>query len=414
MPKTFLIIVRGVIRLRRFTAIAGVCCLVPQSDLSGAEVRYRVRELFSYASVEISRGVSSSINILGDVSGSLFLSGDDVAKPFFYVNGGPLTVLEGLNGSARGVNDLRQVAVLGYVPGTRGGTNAWRYTPGIGYEPLGTLAGNGEIGDVPNGINNLGQVVGRSDIEERPWEIAFLYTDGVGMVSLGSLSTNSTANAWDINDRGQITGFSGGNAFLYSETTGMVAIGRGQGRAINESGVVAGRTEDYEAAIFENGAIQRLGRLGGDTWANGINDHKVVVGEGFPVRAAFIWSQAEGMTRLNDWVEPGCFVDDAWDINNHGQIAAEGRVVGNASLVALRLDPIPPKLAILATATNRVVSWSPAWPGIVLETTESLGATEWQSLDTGSTNVVTLATEERQRYFRLNLDAIQGLCCPPE
>jgi probable HAF family extracellular repeat protein len=378
----------------------------------GAEVRYLVVNLQANPAMQVRASGARSINSRGDVAGWYFLPGDDHAKPFAYEDGTGFVALEGLNGGAAGINSNGQVAVFGYVPGTESPT-AWRYTPGIGFESLGTLGEPGDIGDVPNGINNFGQVVGRSDTVHgtRPWQDAFLYTDGVGMVNLGSLGPDQYGTATAINDLGQITGHSGGYAFLYAQETGMISIGQGSGYAINNRGVVAGKVgwgPPYEAVIFEDGVTRRLGNLGGETWANGINDHRVVVGTTWPVRSGFVWTEAEGMVRLDALIEPGWFIYDVWAINNSGQIA------GEANGVAVRLDPISPKLDLQLGATNVVVSWSPAWPGLVLEATDSLSTPSWQPVDTRGTNVVRVPLDSPQRYFRLNLDGIRGLCCPPQ
>jgi probable HAF family extracellular repeat protein len=327
-------------------------------------------------------------------------------------------------GYPHAINDSGQIAVLGHVVGMEGAT-AWRYTPGVGPESLGTLGQPGDIEDVPNGINNRGQVVGRSDVGSPPGQVAFLYTDAAGMVSLGSLSTNSGATAYAINDVGQIAGISAGHAFLYTEETGMVAIGEGVGFAINNFGVVAGQGWDEtseEAAIFENGTTRRLGNLGGRTRASAINDHRVVVGAiyynaSYPrTTSGFIWTEEEGMLDLQALVEPGWYFIDIWALNNNGQIAGEAHYFpgGAEGSVAVRLDPIPPKLVIRASATNVVVSWSPAWPGIVLESTETLTERIWQPVATGGTNVVAMPLQGGTRFFRLNLEAIRGLCCAPQ
>ena len=60
-----------------------------------------------------------------------------------------------------------------------------------------------------------------------------------------------------------------------------------------------------------------------------------------------------------------------------------------------------------------IVSWTPAWPGIVLEATENLIDPDWLPIPTGGTNQVALSMHDWHRFFRLNLTAIQGLCCPP-
>ena len=95
-------------------------------------------------------------------------------------------------------------------------------------------------------------------------------------------------------------------------------------------------------------------------------------------------------------------------INSHGQI------VGLSNHGAYRLDPIPPRLAIQPTATNMILSWTPAWPGLILEATDSLSFPDWQPLDTGGTNVIQVPLDSPNRFFRLDTSALAGLCCAPE
>jgi probable HAF family extracellular repeat protein len=413
---TFLNVVPHALARRGLLAVTFLGLWMPQALPHAAEVRYRVVNLAAEAAMQLRWSSARAINQYGDVAGGCLLPDGDQGKPFVYLSASGFDILNGLDGGAVAINNNRQVAVFGWVPGTNGGTNAWRYTPGVGFKPLGTLAGDGEIGDVPTGINNLGQVVGRSDIPEQPWQVAFLYTDAVGMVSLGSLDPTRAATAEAINDAGQITGSSGAWATLYTADTGMVAIGQGAGYAINNRGVVAGRTGSGadQAAIFENGATRPLGTLGGETWANGVNDHNVAVGAIWPAWSGFVWSEAEGMVDLRTLIEPQWTISDAWAINNSGQIAAEGHFGGEGPLLALRLDPIPPKLNLRVSAAGLAVSWSPAWPGLVLETTLSLTEPDWQPVDTGGTNVVSVPRDSPQRFFRLNLDGARGLCCTLE
>jgi uncharacterized membrane protein len=228
---------------------------------------------------------------------------------------------------------------------------------------------------------------------------------------LGSLGPERYATAQAINDSGQITGHSGGDVFLYSGETGMVSIGQGAGFAINSSGAVAGQAARV-AALFENGTTRLLGTLGSSSWANDVNDHKVIVGgvllkEGHPRQSsAFLWSEEEGMVDLQSLIEPGWDLVQAWGINNSGQI------IGEANGVAVRLDPIAPKLAIQTSTVNLVISWAPDWPAAVLESTESLTASDWRPVPTGNSNVVALLPETSPRFFRLNLESLRGLCCP--
>ena len=117
---------------------------------------------------------------------------------------------------------------------------------------------------------------------------------------------------------------------------------------------------------------------------------------------------------LSDHVQSNWRMGSAIGINDRGQIAVDGVEQSASASVPVRLDPIPPKLSIRHAPPNLLLSWAPAWPGIVLESAESLVDSEWESVDTGGTNVVSLPLESPHRFFRLNLDALKGLCCAPE
>ncbi len=187
---------------------------------------------------------------------------------------------------------------------------------------------------------------------------------------------------------------------------------------INSEGVVAG-SDGYDAVIFESGRMRLLGNLGGFCLSEGLNDHKVVVGQSerswtYPTTVSgFIWTEAEGLIDLNLLIDTnsGWYISRAWGINQWGQIACEG---GVTKAVGVRLDPIPPVLLLEQAGTNVVVSWQPAWPGLALEATDNLSSTNWQAIPTGGRSQVSLPKTGSQRFFRLNLAGAAGLCCAPQ
>ncbi len=134
-------------------------------------------------------------------------------------------------------------------------------------------------------------------------------------------------------------------------------------------------------------------------------DHKYI---------GLLWTESEGLVRLNSLIpdDSGWWLTTAAAINDHGQIVRQGVFEGQG--LAYRLDPIPPKLNLQHSPTNMLVSWSPAWPGLVLESTPSLSAPDWRPVDTGGTNVFAVSNTNTMRFFRLNLEGIRGLCCAPE
>jgi len=97
-----------------------------------------------------------------------------------------------------------------------GECHAFLYSDGMMMD-LGTLPGG--TFSVAYGINNIGQVVGKS--RKDSWEChAFLYSDGM-MMDLGTLGGTHTC-AFGINNLGQVVGVSRKasgeyHAFLYSD-----------------------------------------------------------------------------------------------------------------------------------------------------------------------------------------------------
>lgn len=397
-----------------------------------AEVRYRVVQLVTNQEIGAldSATWAGGINRFGDVCGyytvdrgtnSVNYPYPYESKPFVYKDANGMLPLVGtsirFSGFSSGINNRGQVAFWGTPDNMH--SLAYRYTPGVGVEALGSISDGS--GDVATAINNLGQVVGRSDAYRgnTPWEYGFLYTDEIGVTNIGSLNENAYSAAYDINDLGQVTGISGGYVFLYTPQTGMVSIGQGVGYGINSQGIVAGRVgwgPPYNAALYVNGTTRLLTSPDVDSEAYDINDHNVIVGQIFSGEwEIFVWTERDGMMGLNSLIEPGWHVLWPSGINEFGQIAAEGNFVPpDVATFAVRLDPIPPKLIAQRASTNLVVTWNPAWPGVVLESSGDLSASSWRPMATGGTNVVTLPIASGARFFRLNLEALRGLCCPPQ
>ena len=153
-----------------------------------------------------------------------------------------------------------------------------------------------------NGINNLGQVTGRS-------VTAFLYSNGQ-MIDLGTLG-GPFGEGRGINDLGQVTGQS-------STATG----------------------QDH-AFLYSNGQMTDLGTLGGTTSTGfGINNLGQVTGSAETSTGeshAFLYSNGQ-MIDLNNVIDPvlGVTLHDAEGINDKGQIVAN-----STNNRAFLLTPVP-------------------------------------------------------------------------
>jgi probable extracellular repeat, HAF family len=159
------------------------------------------------------------INNFGQVVGEAWTASNYHA--FLYQDGimTDLGTLGGIyNSEASYINDSGQI--VGFADAGIWGNptnHAFLYSEGV-MKDLGTLGG---VDSFANGINNNGDVVGRSYLAGNAVSHAFLYSGGV-MKDLGTLGGTSSA-AWRINSKRQIVGYSyiAGNvathAFLYTD-----------------------------------------------------------------------------------------------------------------------------------------------------------------------------------------------------
>lgn len=214
---------------------------------------------------------------------------------------------------------------------------------GYSITDLGTLGGTSSEAA---GLNNLGEVVGASTTATGVSH-AFLYRNGL-MFDLGTLPGGSDSHATAINDRGDIIGYSGINAYgpqfrertqgfvraagtmhalgaLYCRCSFNVRYGTSRALAIANGGQIVGDSETSRGESFrhaflwqENGMRDLGAEVGGagNSYAAGINDINEVVGaaNGRAFLARDGLSQDLG-------VLPGHSSSDARAINNKGQVA---------------------------------------------------------------------------------------------
>lgn len=253
---------------------------------------------------------------------------------------------------AVGINDSGQIALsVSRVQPVQ--FEVYRYTPGGGYEPLGSFGGSDTEAEA---INNVGHVVGFSKGPDGR-NYAFRYTDGIGMENLG---TNFTRTNWAfaINDLGWVAGYGDGYAFVYRDDLGLIRIGPGRAYGINNAGAVVGVSwhEPWDQGFFyKDGVLKFIGPEPGLRYTPfallDVNNHDVVVGIGSDENSkwiALMWTETEGLVRLNSLIPPdsGWWLTGANAINDYGQITGHGVLRGEPGAATYRLDPIPPRLRI--------------------------------------------------------------------
>ena len=198
------------------------------------------------------------------------------------------------------------------------------------------LSPQGEGFSWATGINNAGQVVGRSStFGDAGWHATIW--NGTTPTDLSSLG-GGYREAYGINDSGQVVGYSNFHATIWNGTTptDLGALGGSYSTAlgINNAGQVVGNINInsvgspenfggsvYHATIWNGSTPTDLGTLGRGSWANGINDSGQVVGSshytlGDSATHATIWNG----TTPTDLGTLGGSYSEATGINNAGQV----------------------------------------------------------------------------------------------
>ena len=207
-------------------------------------------------------GYAHGINDLGQVVGYTQLDGGYQSQAFLYTDGVGLTGLGSLDGfesKAFGINNLGEVVGASCVS-DKYHQHAFLYNELTGMEDIGMLPGH-TVSSAYD-INDRGQIVGLSALYGNTNYRAFLYSeDTKEMIDLGTLGGNSSvANA--INNSGVVVGNSRTadgyeHAFMYSEDLGMIDLGtvgdykESFALGINDSGQIVGYLLDRANRNYE-------------------------------------------------------------------------------------------------------------------------------------------------------------------
>lgn len=240
------------------------------------------------------------------------------------------------------LSDLRVRAALILAPAlavTISGTAAVEYTPIVLSSP--GLA-------VASGVNNYRQVVGRADVPSG--ETHAVLWDRGQMVDLGTIPGGNYSEAFAINDRGQVVGWSMldqtnciafdgcWHAFLWEKGTITDLLGlepdfQSYAYSINNSGQIVGISAtqnypiiDYRPVMWNNGSLVDLGKPEGatDGLANGVNASGTAAGYAhFPDgrNLPMVWSHGTVAPLPG---APGTLVTQAFKINDRGQVIGNG------------------------------------------------------------------------------------------
>jgi len=297
--------------------------------------------------------VATGINQQGDVVG--WSNGQAGTRAFVFTDGLGMKELPGLpnraNTVARDINDAGDI-----VGGANGGGvdlgRAVLWTGGATAQDLGTL-GTGLYAEAW-GVNNLGQVVGYSYINGGDYH-GFVYSTTTGMVDLAPTSDWSYAK--DINDAGQVTGYKYGvggyHAFRWQngqflDLGVLPGFAHSFGQSINESGQVGGSSSSASGnserfvRYTDGGGLQNLGGTGEHNVFLGINASGVLVGtRGQSLKRGVRYTDATGLQDLDTLIDPslGWVILEATDINDAGQIVGYAFSNATQKTHAVRLTP---------------------------------------------------------------------------
>lgn len=359
-----------------------------------------------------------AVNNLGHVCG---FSG---SKAFFWSPEGGMVELQPLpprtSASAYDLNDLDVVAGTSGIDFAGPQSNrAVRWTNGT-VESLGTLPGGSRSEGF--GINDSGWVVGYGHyfLNGSEYWRPTLYRDGFGMDTLSGVTGGY---AYDVNNLGQVVGYSSPGAYIWTMSGGALyppppagwVYTRASG--ISHDGVwVAGTVINGSgnAVRFARWSSatgwQAFGTIG-NSGMTSINGEGTCVGGSSSISTGYLYSDTTGLHDINDFINPasGWVINSTTDINDAGQIAGSGQNTITFEGGAILLTPVLPPQTPVTELTIAVVAGSVRlrWPSVVGasqyfvygSSTADFAPSPQNLLLSTTSNVVTVPADALARFY---------------
>ncbi len=168
----------------------------------------------------------------------------------------------------------------------------------------------------PAGINANSQIAGMIDYPASP-DQAVRYSPSTGLKELWA------GNAVDINTSGSVIGVANSQAQIYTDASGVKAIGGWYPVALNDKNVVIGNNLTLGGYPYRYSLTKGTEQLAVAMRVNDINDCGVVAGTS-PSQKAIIWRDAEGVKDVNTLINSPWVFTEAKSINSSAQLVAIG------------------------------------------------------------------------------------------
>jgi RHS repeat-associated protein len=223
------------------------------------------------------------------------------------------------------MNDAGQFVGTLSLPG--GASHGFRFTPGVGYDDMGTLGGQNSFGF---GIDAEGTILGSAQTADSP-------TSGFEFFGHAAIY-NSEIQLVDLNR-------------YVDPTSGLVLVTtfRSAGNWISGTAVDSGGINSAYRLNIVSGTVDDIAVTnGGSLFGFGVNSYGEVVGDGTVDGAgtpsvAYIFSDSLGVRKLNDLIDPasGWNLTTALGIDDNGDVTGTGVLNGRLAAYILRL-PLRP------------------------------------------------------------------------